>query len=121
MSFKEKNITVSLATSAVILGYFIIRVFQLVQDESFTSTKLNDKKFEELFWNLEMILLENNVAMEVIEKIKYDLKETLVDKPIPRSQVTSTIVSTLKTSIESLFDVDQILNGCCSDFTGGMR
>lgn len=40
MSFKEKNITVSLATSTLILGYFIIRVFQLARDESFTSTNV---------------------------------------------------------------------------------
>jgi hypothetical protein len=40
MSFKEKNITVSLATSTLILGYFIIRVFQMVQNESFTSTNV---------------------------------------------------------------------------------
>ena len=40
MSFKEKNITVSLTTSTLILGYFITRVFQLFQDESFTSTNI---------------------------------------------------------------------------------
>jgi len=40
MSFQEKNITVSLATSTLILGYFLIRVFQLFQGESFNTTNV---------------------------------------------------------------------------------
>ncbi len=40
MSFQEKNISVSLATSTMILGYFLIRVFQLAQGESYTSTNV---------------------------------------------------------------------------------
>lgn len=40
MSFQEKNITVSLTTSTLILGYFIIRVIQLFQSESYNSTNV---------------------------------------------------------------------------------
>ena len=40
MSFQEKNIVVSLSTFTVILGFYLIRVFQLVQSESFNSTNL---------------------------------------------------------------------------------
>jgi len=40
MSFQEKNITVSLSTFTVILGFYLIRVFQLVQSESFNSTNV---------------------------------------------------------------------------------
>jgi len=43
-------------------------------------TKLSEEKFEELFSELEMILLQNNVAIEVVEKIKTDFKEDLVGK-----------------------------------------
>jgi len=52
-----------------------------------------------LFWNLEIVLLENNVSVEVIEKIKDDLKEELVDKPLPRdveSKIEETLAKTLK-------------------------
>lgn len=38
MSFQEKNIAVSLSTFTVILGFYLIRVFQLVQSERFNST-----------------------------------------------------------------------------------
>jgi len=40
MSFQEKNITVSLSTFTVILGFYLIRVFQLVQSESFNPTNV---------------------------------------------------------------------------------
>jgi hypothetical protein len=40
MSFQEKNIAVSLATFTLILGFYSIRVFQMVQGGSFNSTNV---------------------------------------------------------------------------------
>ena len=37
MSFHEKNITVSLVNFSLILGYFLLRIFQLSRGESFDS------------------------------------------------------------------------------------
>ena len=60
--------------------------------------------------------MENNVAMEVIEKIKQDLKDKIVDKPIKRTMIGETISLTLKNSIEGLFEendfkiIDEIRN-----------
>ncbi len=76
--------------------------------ETITTKKISAEKFDELFWDLELALLENNVAVEVIEKIKSDLKSQLVDKPIPRGKVDETIVGSLHKSIEDLFSVPQI-------------
>lgn len=45
--------------------------------EKVTTIQLSEDKFEDLFWDVELALLENNVAVEVIEKIKQDLKEEL--------------------------------------------
>lgn len=73
--------------------------------EFITTKKISAEKFDELFWDLELALLENNVALEVIEKIKSDLKSELVDKPIQRGKVDEVIASSLKGSIEGLFDV----------------
>jgi len=70
--------------------------------------KINEQQFDNLFWDLEVALLENNVAVEVIEKIKEDLKQSLVDKPISRTKITKTIIDSLKNTIESLFDVEKI-------------
>jgi voltage-gated potassium channel Kch len=40
MSFQEKNITVSLANFSLILGVYLLRVFQMIQGGSFTSTNV---------------------------------------------------------------------------------
>lgn len=68
-----------------------------------TTTKINEKQFEDMFADLEMAMLENNVAMEVIEKIKGDLKTSLVDQPIRRTKVEQVVVDSLKNSIKGLF------------------
>ena len=76
--------------------------------EKIITTKINEEQFEKLFWDLELALMENNVAVEVIEKIKNDLKEELVEKPIKRTKVEETIQETLKSSIEELFETSCI-------------
>ncbi len=73
-----------------------------------TTTKISQQKFEELFEEMEIVLLENNVAVEVIDKIKDDLKTNIVDKPIPRGKVESIVSGSLKASITSLFEAEQI-------------
>ncbi|MBD3313810.1 signal recognition particle-docking protein FtsY [Candidatus Woesearchaeota archaeon] len=73
------------------------------------STKvLTEKQFEEMFFELEIALLENNVAMEVVDKIKQDMKDNLVDKRIERGKFEEKIALTLHDSIESLFDIERI-------------
>ena len=84
--------------------------FEIIR-EKITTTKINEEQFEKLFWELELALMENNVAIEVIEKVKNDLKEQLVEKPIRRTKVEETISLTLKDSIGGLFqnnDIDLI-------------
>ena len=76
--------------------------------EAVTKVSLSEQKFDEIFWELEVALLENNVALEVIEKIKEDLKEKLTKEKIPRGNINSIIISSLKNSIEELFDVEKI-------------
>ena len=81
--------------------------FETIREKIIT-TKINEAQFEKLFWELELALMENNVAVEVIEKIKNDLKVEIVDKPIRRMKVEETISSTLKNSIEGLFEISNI-------------
>ena len=67
-----------------------------------STKKLSEKKFEELFWDLELVLLENNVAVEVIDKVKNDLMETLTQKPIQRSRITQEVTKSLKSSLDEI-------------------
>jgi hypothetical protein len=40
MSFQQKNITVSLVNFVLILGFYLIRVIQMIQGENFTATNI---------------------------------------------------------------------------------
>ncbi|MBC8494755.1 signal recognition particle-docking protein FtsY [archaeon] len=76
--------------------------------ETVTKFNLSEKKFEDIFWDLEVTLLENNVAVEVIEKIKADLKEELTTGKVSRKGVEEVIRDTLRNSIEEVLDVQNI-------------
>jgi fused signal recognition particle receptor len=82
-------------------------IFQRIKERVQTIT-ISEHRFNELFWDLEVVLLENNVAVEVIDKIKFDLKERLVDKPIPRGSVNETIQKALTKSIKDLLKTESI-------------
>lgn len=71
-----------------------------------TKVKISEEKFEKLFEELEMILLENNVAYEVIDKIKEDLKMDIVNVPV--SNVRKTIQESLRKSIEDVLNFKKI-------------
>ncbi len=70
--------------------------------EKIVAKKISEKQFDDLFWDLELALLENNIAVEVIEKIKTDLKTSIVNKPIKRNAIDDLILSSLKSSIQSV-------------------
>jgi fused signal recognition particle receptor len=74
--------------------------------ETFTKKTLSEEKFEELFWDLEVAMLENNVALEVIEKIKDDLKEELTTGKVSRLGIEDQIMLSLKHSIEEILSVE---------------
>ena len=76
--------------------------------EKITTTKISEEKFDECFWNLELALLESNVAVEVIEKIKKDLKKELTEKQISRSHIEETVLESLKKSLSELFIEEKI-------------
>jgi len=48
---------------------------------SFFSRVLTEEKFDELFQELQIILLQSNVAYETVEAIESQLKESLIGKP----------------------------------------
>ena len=78
--------------------------------EKIITTKINAQQFESLFWELELALMENNVAVEVIEKIKRDLKEQLVEKPIRRTKVEDTIQDSLKKQSKKIAEINAEIN-----------
>jgi fused signal recognition particle receptor len=76
--------------------------------EKVTTRKINETHFDELFWELEVALLENNVAFEVIEKIKEDLKVDLVDVPLQRGKIDNIILDSLKKSVDEVLEYEEM-------------
>ncbi|MFQ5474880.1 MAG: signal recognition particle-docking protein FtsY [Candidatus Nanoarchaeia archaeon] len=76
--------------------------------EGIVAKKLSASKFEELFFDIEVALLENNVAVEVIEKIKVDLKKELVDQKLNRFDISGIILDTLQESLDELLDFETL-------------
>jgi len=61
-----------------------------------TETKITEDHFNRLFSALEIELLQNNVAYEVVEEIKKKLKEDLVGKSLKRNEIVKIIREDLK-------------------------
>ena len=66
-----------------------------------TST-LTQEQFDSIFPELEMILLENNVALQVVDKIHSELSKDLVGIEIKKSKVEETILNSLKETISNI-------------------
>jgi len=76
--------------------------------DSVTKKSLPEDKFNELFWDLEVVLMENNVAVSVIDKIRDDLKDRLVNTRIRLGKTQEVILSSLEHSLEELFIVEKL-------------
>lgn len=70
--------------------------------QKFTTFQLSEVEFERAFWELEMVLLANNVAILAIEKIRGELKKELTSKRIKRGELEYEITKGLRKSLEKL-------------------
>ncbi len=64
-----------------------------------TEVKLSEDKFNSLFDDFENELLQNNVAYEVVDAIRSDLKKAIVDKNLKRGKLDEAIQEALKGTI----------------------
>ncbi len=64
--------------------------------------KIKEKEFEEIFDDLEMVLLENNVALEVVEDIKKILSERLIGKEMRQKELEEYIKQELKETLNEI-------------------
>jgi fused signal recognition particle receptor len=67
-----------------------------------SKVKISEKDFEIYSEELQMLLLENNVAFEVTEKMIKDLKEKIVGKELLKKEVEGEIKDCLKEIIEEI-------------------
>src|SRR3989344_5711895 len=67
-----------------------------------TKVKISEKDFDEYSEELETLLLENNVALEVAEKIIKELKEKIVGKELSKKEIGSEINETFKETLAEI-------------------
>jgi fused signal recognition particle receptor len=79
--------------------------------QKLSTSILTQNQFDEIFPDLEITLLENNVALEAVDKIKSSLEKDLVGISIKKSAIEQTILSSLKEAITAtLIEPPDLLN-----------
>ena len=72
--------------------------------KSLGEKELNEKDIEDILFELEISLLESDVATEVIDSIKSDLKEKLIGSKVDKNEIEKFVKDSLISSISTLFD-----------------
>ena len=66
------------------------------------TTKITEEIFDKFFSELEIAMIENNVAMEVIEFLKDKLKKELINKEVKRKDLEKEIKENLEKALDEL-------------------
>ena len=87
----------------------------VVKTDRKTSRGINEEKLNDLLWDLEIGLLESDVAYSVIESIKNDIKEELKYVSFERSKISELVENVLRNAIEhvlksSEMDFDEFID-----------
>ncbi len=71
-----------------------------------THKELSEKDLNPILWELEIALMENDVAKEVSEKLCSEVKNSLLAKKAKRGTVEEIIKSTLKNAVNSILSAE---------------
>ncbi len=72
--------------------------------KSFGEKELKEKDIDEVLFELEVALLESDVAIEVIDMLKRDLKNQLVGITVDKDKIADIVTQNLLQSISGMFD-----------------
>ena len=73
--------------------------------KSLGQKELKEKDIDEVLSELEIALMESDVATEVIDSIKSDLKPKLIGTTVEKDQIENIVKQSLRQNISNLFDV----------------
>jgi fused signal recognition particle receptor len=88
---------------------------QVVKTDKKPTRTLDDAKLDDLLWELEMGLLESDVAYNVIDSIKKDIREELQHISVSKSKIGEFVETVLKNAIahvlsSNTFDFNEFIN-----------
>lgn len=81
---------------------------EIVKTEKKPSRGISEEKLDELLWDLEVGLLESDVAYSVIESIKKDIKEELRHVSFERSKIGEMVEKVLRNAIAHVLTSSEI-------------
>jgi len=81
---------------------------EVVKKEKRSSRGINEEKLDDLLWELEVGLLESDVAYNVIESIKKDIKEELKHASFERGRINEMVEGVLKNAISHVLKSSEI-------------
>ena len=74
----------------------------------FKKRTVQEDDIKDLLWDLQVSLLESDVALEAAEKICNDLKENLVEREIKKSEIEKVVKEEIKKSLFDILDQEPI-------------
>lgn len=100
---REKQVDKQIEESIETELQHIVRTRKSIEEVVKTDKKptwgIDEGKLDDLLWDLEIGLLESDVAYSVIESIKKDIKEEIRDVSFARSKVSDFVETVLKNAI----------------------
>ncbi|MBI3641918.1 MAG: signal recognition particle-docking protein FtsY [Thaumarchaeota archaeon] len=72
--------------------------------KSFGQKELKEKDIDAVLFELEVALLESDVATEVIDSLKSDLKQKLIGTTVEKEQIANIVKQNLRQHISNMFD-----------------
>ncbi|MBI3842429.1 MAG: signal recognition particle-docking protein FtsY [Thaumarchaeota archaeon] len=72
--------------------------------KSFGQKELKEKDIDGVLFELEVALMESDVATEVIDSLKADLKKKLIGATVEKEKIAEIVKQTLRQNISNLFD-----------------
>ena len=81
---------------------------QVVKTELRATGGISEEKLDELLWDLEVGLLESDVAYSVIESIKKDIKEELRNASVERGKIGEVVENVLKNAITHVLKSNEL-------------
>jgi len=78
--------------------------------KSFSEKELKEKDINDILFQLEISLMESDVATEVIDSIKSDLKEKIIGSKVNKNEIEKFVKNSLIQSISNLFEAVKSIN-----------
>jgi len=73
-----------------------------------TEREIKEEDVKDLLWDMQISMLQSDVALEVAEKIVEDLRKALVGKSVKRGEVEKIVKDTLEKSLREIMNIDKI-------------